>query len=161
MSFTSLDKALTDRAIRFIQQGAVDHKAAKTINGTYPNTAEGRKDKRRFDALMRDSGDLKALQARMIKEIGDATVMPRQKPSKVIEQEQASDALLAGSAKTMIIPPGAVLNTAELSAAAGQEHREHPMGSAPGPDLVMDFSEKTNDANLVAESLVGSDQEQF
>ena len=83
MPFNSLDKALLDRAVRRTSQDAVDHKASVTINGIWPNTPDGRRDKRLYDALNRDAGDLKALQQRMMREVGDASVVPKPRGPKV------------------------------------------------------------------------------
>ncbi len=109
MAFTSLDKALTDRIVRLVITLAGDHKTSSTINGAFPNTAEGRHDKRRHDALCRDAADLKSLQARMIKEVGDASCMPKTR-AKAEKTEQVQEAAPAD--------------------------REHPLGSAPGPEQV-------------------------
>ena len=98
MPFNSLDKALLDRAVRRTSQDAVDHKASVTINGIWPNTPDGRRDKRLYDALNRDAGDLKALQQRMMREVGDASVLSRPRLPKVPPLEEAPPALIPGAA---------------------------------------------------------------
>lgn len=115
--FNSLDKALTDRMIRYVMQLASELKAREAPAGTYPKTAEGRKAKRLFDIYGRDAADLKALQAKLIRDHADQDLvdqMARRKaakpPKKVIDlsfEVAASDQALkllqeARNAKTEI-----------------------------------------------------------
>ncbi len=143
MAFTSLDKALTDRIVRLVMNHAVDHKAASTLDGAFPNTAQGRHDKRKHDALCRDAADLKSLQARMIKEVGDATVMPRAKKTEQVQEAKplayAGTVLTQNPGPTVVVadlvPP--VLTNDPYSPIVITD-REHPLGSAPGPEQELD-----------------------
>ena len=138
MPFNSLDKALLDRAVRRTSQDAVDHKASVTINGIWPNTPDGRRDKRLYDALNRDAGDLKALQQRMMREVGDASVVPKVRaPAPMPAQFEAAPGLMdqqiaetaAGrppTVKPVEYKDGVhVMTTDELI----ENERRHPAGS--------------------------------
>lgn len=72
--FNSLDKSLLDRTIRILLQASSDLKTSSTLNGAWPNTADGRKEKRLCDSYARDARDLKNLSQRMINEAGDPSV---------------------------------------------------------------------------------------
>lgn len=97
MPFHSLDKALTDRMIRYVMQMASELKGREAPAGFWPKTTDGRKAKRLFDIYGRDAADLKALQAKMIRDHADQDMvdqMARRKAAK--PQKLASQVPLVG-----------------------------------------------------------------
>lgn len=84
--FNSLDKSLLDRTIRILLQASSDLKTSSTLNGAWPNTADGRKDKRLCDSYARDARDLKNLSQRMINEAGDESVAKYRKGANATKE---------------------------------------------------------------------------
>lgn len=146
--FNSLDKALTDRHIRYVMQMAAELKSREAPAGVWPKTAEGRKAKRLFDIYGRDAADMKALQARLIRDHADPLLVesmakrkvPRAPKAKTVEQPVMGDAerSLLSARQDFHNQPGATIVGA---------------GAVPGAQRVVDWKA---DAGLI-----GNELEQF